>query len=359
MNHGPSHHDRISGCLLGGACGDALGAPVEFMNAKDISSRYGPDGITQFDRAYGVLGSITDDTQMTLFTVEGFIRAWVRGQIKGIGHPPTVIHHAYLRWFQTQEQPFSTAGLTRIGTEFDGWLIQDRRLWARRAPGNTCLSALHQSRDLGALASNDSKGCGGVMRVAPLGFWLLFMGDEQETFDLAAESAHVTHGHPSGYVSAGALAVIIGVIARGEPVAEAVATALPIAARAEGSDEVVRALKNAIQLSRQPDWRKRLSELGQGWVAEEALAISVLCALAAQSTEEAIVAAVNHSGNSDSTGAITGNIMGALHGSQSLPRTWVEGVELRDVIQTLADDLTSVVEGRADPDALWDRYPGH
>jgi ADP-ribosylglycohydrolase len=69
MNTALTLHDRISGCLLGGACGDALGVPVEFMSGKDIRSRYGPNGITESDRAYRVLGSITDDTQMTLFTV--------------------------------------------------------------------------------------------------------------------------------------------------------------------------------------------------------------------------------------------------------------------------------------------------
>jgi len=92
---------------------------------------------------------------------------------------------------------------------------------------------------------------------------------------------------------------------------------------------------------------------------EEALAIGVLCGLAAASPEEAIIAAVNHSGDSDSTGSITGNIVGALYGCDALPDRWVQRVELRDVIKTLANDLALVVGGNADSGALWDRYPGH
>jgi ADP-ribosylglycohydrolase len=80
--------DRILGCLLGGACGDALGAPVEFLKDQQIRDKYGSEGIRDFDNAYGSIGAITDDTQMSLFTVEGIIRAWVRQQ--GTGHlPPT------------------------------------------------------------------------------------------------------------------------------------------------------------------------------------------------------------------------------------------------------------------------------
>jgi ADP-ribosylglycohydrolase len=102
-----------------------------------------------------------------------------------------------------------------------------------------------------------------------------------------------------------------------------------------------------------------LPRLGKGWVAEEALAIAVLCALAAESPREAIIAAVNHDGDSDSTGSITGNIVGTMHGVAALPKEWIERVELRDVTETLADDFTKVLEGRADPEEMWEWYPGH
>jgi ADP-ribosyl-[dinitrogen reductase] hydrolase len=78
------------------------------------------------------------------------------------------------------------------------------------------------------------------------------------------------------------------------------------------------ALGHAVRLSTDSDWRAHLPSLGQGWVAEEALAIAVLCALAADTPRNAIIAAVNHDGDSDSTGSITGNLVGAMHGVAAL-----------------------------------------
>lgn len=76
--------ERFQGCLLGGAVGDALGAPVEFHSREQILAQFGPEGITAFAPAYGGVGCITDDTQMTLFTTEGLLRHWVRGSMRGI-----------------------------------------------------------------------------------------------------------------------------------------------------------------------------------------------------------------------------------------------------------------------------------
>jgi len=345
--------DRICGCLLGGACGDALGAPVEFLSLDQIISRYGAGGITRFDKAYGGLGLITDDTQMTLFTVEGLIRASVRFALKGICHPPSVVHNAYRRWLMTQDGSYED--LSRNPP--DGWLITEKRLWAKRAPGNTCLSAL---RDMGGVlgvpAQNDSKGCGTVMRDAPFG--LMVWNDPSRAFALAAETARLTHGHPAARYASGAIAAIIAHITKGSDIEAAVHDTLALLRGEPDAHEVLAAVGRARDLSRDPDWRKRLPELGAGWVAEEALAIAILCGLAAHDPREAIIAAVNHGGDSDSTGAITGNIVGAFHGPDALPPEWVDHVELKDVIRTLAEDLTAVIDGTADPEKLWDRYPG-
>ncbi|MER9375458.1 ADP-ribosylglycohydrolase family protein [Mesorhizobium sp. M0491] len=346
-------YDHIYGCLLGGACGDALGAPVEFLKLEEITARYGSQGILDFDAAYGVTGAITDDTQMTLFTVDGLIRAAIRMSEKGIGHPPAVVHHAYKRWLVTQDQPFEQLS---SDDELDGWLIREKRLWTRRAPGNTCLSALRESRSFGSAANNNSKGCGTVMRDASFGFFAV--DNPHHAFSLAMETARTTHGHPSAAFSSGALAAIIAFVAQGEPLPHAVEQALSILQSEHDAREVQDALRHAAQLSSATDWRDRLSELGEGWVAEEALAIAVLCALAAEDPREAIIAAVNHSGDSDSTGAIAGNVVGALHGPRSLPTAWVERVELGDVIETLARDFAAIIEGRYETETFWDRYPG-
>jgi len=104
--------------------GDTLGAPVEFMRRSEILQRFGPKGITSYAPAYGEIGRITDDTQMTLFAAEGLLRGWVRGVLKGITSYSSVISHAYLRWLQTQgEQP---AFDINFGSGDIGWLFQQR-----------------------------------------------------------------------------------------------------------------------------------------------------------------------------------------------------------------------------------------
>lgn len=131
--------EHFTGCLLGGAVGDALGAPVEFHSIRSICSEYGSAGISDYDTAYGRRGAITDDTQMTLFTAEGLLRAIARRRHKGISHPASVIHHAYIHWLRTQGER-SRGHFSQ--DEMDGWLIGVKCLHSSRAPGNTCLSAL-------------------------------------------------------------------------------------------------------------------------------------------------------------------------------------------------------------------------
>jgi ADP-ribosyl-[dinitrogen reductase] hydrolase len=193
------------------------------------------------------------------------------------------------------------------------------------------------------------------MRSAPFGFMKLPM---PEVFDLAADCAKLTHGHPSGYLAAGAFAVMIGASAVGRGLAEAVGIAREILARHAGHQETTDRLDQACQVARDSRWKDRLPELGEGWVAEEALAIAVLCALAADDPEEAVIAAVNHDGDSDSTGSIAGNLVGVVHGPGALPARWLDRLELREVIEMLGSDFADVLDERVDPEDLWDRYPG-
>lgn len=80
--------------------------------------------------------------------------------------------------------------------------------------------------------------------------------------------------------------------------------------------------------------------IGGGWVGDEALAIALYCAAKYfDDFEKAMIAAVNHSGDSDSTGAITGNILGAVLGYEALPDFYKKDLELHDVILAVADDL--------------------
>lgn len=325
---------RVRGCLLGGALGDALGAAVEFDSLDAVRQAYGAAGITGFAPAYGRRGAITDDTQMTLFTVDGLIRAHVRRDT-GAWHPPTDLHAAYRRWAATQRDwgPDERR-------EEDGWLARQEWLYARRAPGNACLTGLGDDR-MGTVEqpkNPGSKGCGTVMRSAPFG--LLVGWEPQLVFQLAVECGAQTHGHPTGYLAAGAFAVMVHALARGDSLDHAVQKALAQLAARQGHEETSEALKRALGAVRQGmPTPERVEALGEGWTAEEALAIGVYCALVAEDVRHGLLLAVNHGGDSDSTGSVCGNLLGAVHGETALPPGWVAELEGRATILELADDF--------------------
>ena len=357
--------ERFIGCLLGGAAGDALGAPVEFMSRAAIIERFGPRGITNYAPAYGGIGTITDDTQMTLFTAEGLIRARVRHAFKGISHAASVVDHAYQRWLLTQNEHSRSSFKN---DDADGWLFQHLELRHRRAPGNTCLSALKIKERFGYLAENTSKGCGGVMRVAPIGLASLGMkSTPEQTFRLGAEVAELTHGHPTSSLSSGVLAVLIQALADGVTLPEGLRVAKSILRTHDFYEETLSALELAEELSSSSLAPLQcITRLGEGWIAEEALAISVYCALVARSFKQGVILAVNHGGDSDSTGAITGNLLGAMYGVKSIPSAWLEGLELCGVIAELAEDLHEFMDWDIGEhsknvvlnEAVWKKYPG-
>ena len=225
------------GSLLAGAVGDALGAGIEFASLTTIRSRYGEQGITDYVPAYGRRGAITDDTQMTLFTAEGLIRAHIRWCARGLCSPLHVVHHAYRRWLATQGEDVSTWLDQR--EELDGWLIGVSELWSLRAPGTTCLSALRSGK-VGTMAEplNDSKGCGGVMRAAPAGFV-----HEERRFRMGCDVAAITHGHVDGYLPAGFLAVVVGALVDGRDLTSALDDAQAQLAESPRHDSTLAAVR--------------------------------------------------------------------------------------------------------------------
>ncbi|MGE0083066.1 MAG: ADP-ribosylglycohydrolase family protein [Desulfococcaceae bacterium] len=330
----------VTGCLLGGAVGDALGAPLEFLSLHQILSKYGANGIADYAPAYGRKGAITDDTQMTLFTAEGLILSHVRGNPSEISQIPVFVYQAYLRWLSTQQMTNPDLLMNRYGScvMVDGLLITRKEMYARRAPGNSCLSAL-MSGTMGTVSApiNDSKGCGGIMRIAPVGYFL----KPESVFDTACEIAAITHGHPTGYLAAGCLAQIICNISYGQDILRAVDNTMKILAAKPNHQECLEAVENALKaVKKEAVSFATVEKLGAGWIAEEALAIGLYCAIAAgDDFEKGMRLAVNHSGDSDSTGSIAGNILGAMYGKEIIPHKYLHDLELIDTIQEIASDL--------------------
>lgn len=355
--------DKIRGSLLGGAAGDALGYPVEFMRLPGIRLAYGENGITSYALKKGA-ALISDDTQMTMFTANGLLVSDVMGRIPGNRVSPEMfVPLSYRDWLKTQTYSFANAPKpgTQAGAGGISWLLDVSELYSCRAPGNTCLSALSASdgeprADLFHPPVNNSKGCGGIMRVSPVG--LHYDTDIRELDMLGAKLSAITHGHSLGYMPAAVLTHILnrivypvqGLVTLRDIVSEAEETVKELFRSDENVPYLCEMIDKAAQLAQndEPD-DKNIWSLGEGWVAEETLAISLYCALKYEHDFSAgIIAAVNHSGDSDSTGAVTGNILGAICGYAAIDEKWKTGLELKDILLELADDLAGINEKSPD-----------
>lgn len=373
--------DKYRGCLLGGAAGDALGYAIEFDREEAIAARYGSRGIRDYQLDERGLATFSDDTQMTLYTANSLLcsLAALSAQASGgtpasggtqdsgdgptlmsptalsvwasasptlpspaalAAYAPAQMAQFYVEWMYTQVSPYPL-------TEPKAWISSLPELFASRAPGVTCMNAC-EAMASGAKAVNNSKGCGGIMRMAPVGLINTcpsFSGVELQR--LGAQLAELTHCHELGWMPAGVFAHIVSLLARDEAssVREAATQALNTLPEAFPNAHYLGQLQELLRYtlrladSDMPDL-EAIHALGEGWVAEEALAIGLLCSLRHEDDfAGAITSAVNHGGDSDSTGAIAGNIVGAHLGLTEIPQRYLEHLELRDTISKIADDL--------------------
>ena len=358
--------DRIRGSLLAGACGDALGYQVEFDSGEEIRRLFGEAGVREMDVRDG-LAIVSDDTQMTLFTAEGLLNSLRHGR-----DAAACVYQSYLDWLQTQ-------GYTKKHGLYhrESILLPEQRLHVRRAPGNTCLSAL-MSGDMGDTEQpiNHSKGCGGVMRTAPCGMVRAMKNvPAEDAYALqGAAAAAITHGHLMGYVPAAMLADLVhGILLEDGSSLETLAASslnrvcrlfAPEIRAAEGCEAddtpgdgafaqllAFREMINrAIALAKtDTPPEEAIGRLGEGWVGDEALAIAVYCCLRfPDNMEDCLSAAVTHKGDSDSTGAIAGNILGAWLGAEAIPQRWLDVMEMRELMEHMA----RLLDGAAREDAL-------
>lgn len=352
-----AHLDAIRGSLIGGAAGDALGYAVEFNSYGEICGKYGKSGIQSFepDPVRGT-ALISDDTQMTLFTANGILFADTRMCLDGTSSGPTgFLDRAYRDWLHTQTYSYREFSHIDPAPDRICWLMEIPELYEQRSPGNTCLSALrlreyNQNNGIEKYYSfsnpiNNSKGCGGIMRVAPVG--LFMQTDPRDVVLEGARCAAVTHGNSLGYMPAGFQALLLNRIVFGqkEPLLQSVLKTRETVASVFGRDDQIAYLLRLVDMAvslvgnGKPD-EENVRTLGEGWVAEETLAIALYCSLQYEHDfSGGIRAAVNHSGDSDSTGAVAGNILGALIGYDAIDNAWKDRLELRDVLLTMADDL--------------------
>ncbi len=330
---------RVRGTLLGSALGDALGAPAAGLSLAALREAHGPDGLTGPAPAFGRRGRVTAATQLSLFTVDGLIRAHVRRDT-GAWHPPTDLHHAYLRWAATQHD----WGPDERRKD-NGWLAQEEWLYARRAPHRACLTGFADDV-LGTLdqpKNPAARDAAAAARSAPFG--LLVGWEPALVLQLSVECAAQSHGHPTATLSAGAVAVIVHGLIRGDSLDSAVQRALGLLGARPGHQPVTDALQRALAAVTQgapgPAAVAALApdEAGEGTDATDALAAAVYCALVAEDVPQGLRLAVNHGGDSIAAGALCGALLGALHGETALPAAWLAELEGRAALLELADDF--------------------
>ncbi|TDB77319.1 ADP-ribosylglycohydrolase family protein [Micromonospora sp. KC723] len=321
---------RASGSLYGLAYGDALGAPTEFLTVAEIHRRYGPTGPREL---VGDPALVTDDTQMALAV------AWALYDA-GAYTPETV-------------EPL-------LRRRFLDWAVSPDN---NRAPGMTCLRACGElSRGLPWQQATvaGSKGCGANMRVTPVG---LLDVDLDTLAGLAQLQAGLTHGHPTGLAASELTAYAVRLLRGGADLAElpALLTARareqrrvyrgdwlgdlwqrpgadsPAGFIARGWDECLHALHRLdVALGRPDDGDDPCRHTGEGWIAEEALATALLCALRHPDDPlTAIARGATTAGDSDSIAALAGAFLGAAHGTEAWPARWSTRIEYADQLTVL------------------------
>ncbi len=318
--------ERITGCLLGGVLGDAFGYPVRFSSWDTIEQKFGTAGILAPLRQQNT--GISDVTQLTLFTAEGLIHAAKTGR-----SPVKSVYRSYLQWLYTQD-----GGLFRSA---DRGLLASPEIYMVRARPETTHKSLH-SGGMGSRENriNTSKAADGMMRAAPAGL----AAEPQSAFTLGEEIAALTHGHPDGYLSAGAFAFLISEMIAGKSIGDAAAAAVEELETKAWSDECTAQLKAGMELASSPlPDRQAIGKIGSGKTGERALAIGVFCALRyPEDVTGGLRAAVNHGGDSSVTASVTGQILGASLGEAALPDAWMKELELTAIIRHTGEMLTGI-----------------
>ncbi|MDR1571305.1 MAG: ADP-ribosylglycohydrolase family protein [Clostridiales Family XIII bacterium] len=314
--------EHFRGCLIGGAASDA--------------------------RAYGTrsggLNLISDNTQMASFTLDGLVWAADRAKRKGVYAYIPCLFYSYQKWHYTQTGNLADDAYSFI---LDGEILRWEELYARRGQGTTSLTALAGSINnrYGTMQNriNSSKGCGGVMRSAPIGMY--FCRDAKAAFRIGCEAAALTHGHIDAMLPAGCFAFMISGILQGGGIRETALAALDEMKAWPGHERCLDMALKAMRLADSGAWAgSAMRELGEGLTGDELIALALYCALSFDGDMEALIDTVSgYDGNSYSLSTVCGSIVGAYMGCSGIPYKWIKDLELLELLVLGADKLLDAV----------------
>ncbi|GAB4256261.1 ADP-ribosylglycohydrolase family protein [Thermincola ferriacetica] len=297
--------DKIKGCLFGVACGDALGATLEFMSREEIRKKYGRlTELTGGGHWRLKPGEVTDDTKMTV--------AVARGIVSNPVDPIPCIREEFIKWFQTDPPDIGTT--TKIALN----LLTEGLTWEETAGRVMEIRGEHAA------------GNGSLMRTAPVALAYL---DEQLIRDRARKQSMLTHPHPDALFACELYCLILREILTGSGINSAIWSMLE---REDREDTYHGFLQNAGE-----------SEIDSGGYVVSTLRTSLWCLLRTSNFEEAVVKAVNFGDDADTCGAVTGGLAGAYYGYKGIPDRWKKAIVCRDELSQLAQELYRIRSKKA------------
>lgn len=341
--------ERFNGAILGCAVGDALGYLIEFMNMKSIQKKYGPHGLRTVLKlaSNGNKSIISDDTQLALFTMDGLL--WATHDDLPLEEG---LHRSYLRWYYTQTErlpaPMIATWMKQQPHEgtYGYDVMAERDLFARRAPGKSCLIALATGTQFSAdNLPNTCRSSTVLSRAIPIGLW--YTGEPDKAFAAAKAAALLTHGSPVAYFTAATLAAMMSLLASGKEMGAAITGGLRILQAEDEDNDILKAVLRAVDeavTDRNPV--RVMKKIGLGWKAEEALALSIYCILKTTNVKDAVLMACNQDGDSDTCGAVCGSMTGALYGPTAIPKSWTHNMECIDILKQVTNILYYVRYGQ-------------
>jgi len=307
-----SEQERARALLWGLALGDALGWPIEFLSMQKIRTVYGQEGI----REPPTPAEITDDTQTAVALTKALIDA---GEMAIDDLMDVFIHY-----------------LIEIGNSH----VNTRAMGITVTEAIRTLEAGISWREAGI---PHAKGCGSAIRVASVGY--LYQRDPDRLREVAHATGIATHSHPVAQAGALAAAYLVKLALDGTPPGEYLERVLDFAGGI--SPEFDASMESVNAILNHPDEFTAITHLGDGWVANESIAMAIFCAIRHPNDYKAAIRrAVNIPGDSDSVGCITGGIVAARVSLQGIPADWVRRLEPVD--KALPPEWLSGLESHAE-----------
>ncbi|WP_433870301.1 ADP-ribosylglycohydrolase family protein [Saccharopolyspora sp. CA-218241] len=343
--------DRFRGAMLGGAVGDALGSGVRTATTAEIQSWFGPHGVADYLPVYGRRGAVTDVTQLGVFTLEGLLRAKAANP-GGVALNAAFVLTNHLRWLHTQGVPweFAMRGCLPSDPAPSGWLLERPELYSTRNPAGFTLALF------GRMADRSPLGPDGLLRpvahvdgLAEAAAWsgaaAVWSAAPEQAHAAGALIANLSTSGPNAVAAAGLHSDVLGQLVRGVPLWDAVGDAdrqrLGRAYPIQGVPADVRRTVHAAMFVGQRGAVPMPSDLDVEFdLADKPgeLGIALAAVGSTRTFADAVRVAVNHSGDSAVTGALAGQLAGALHGPTAIPSRWLDELELREVIEVLCQD---------------------